>query len=106
MIEEGNAKTVWLVHSDARRDYSAAEEYGTIKEVFSSIHRNFDPTMAVQHARRVLKNYKDGDYLVMTGDPVLCAVCVTVVAETNGRCSVLRWDRNKLNYSTLVLAFY
>ena len=97
--------TVWIVQVDRRRDYSAAEEYGELKEVFSSINRAFEPKAAIEHARRVLKNMQPGDYLAMAGDPALCAICVTVAAEYFGSCEILRWDKQKLNYSTMLLQF-
>jgi hypothetical protein len=93
------------VQADKRRDYSAAEEYGEAKEVFSSISRGFDPSAAIEHARRVLKNLQADDFLVMAGDPALCAICVTVAAEYLGFCNILRWDKQKLNYSTMLLQF-
>lgn len=100
-----NTSTVWLVNADRRRDYSAAEAYGTVKELFSSINRDFDPKAAIAHARRVITKMQPEDYLVMTGDPALCAISVAVAAEYMGGCKILRWDKNKLNYSEMFLAF-
>lgn len=101
----GNRRTAWLVHADRRRDYSAAEQFGEVREVFSSISRDYDPRAAMQHARRVLSTFKEGDYLVMAGDPALCAICVTLVVENHGRCDILRWDKNRLTYSPMSLTF-
>lgn len=101
----GNRRTVWIVNADRRRDYSAAEHYGDVKEVFSSIGRDFNPNSAVEHARRVMSSIRRDDYLVMSGDPALCAICVTVANEYQGMCAILRWDKNKLNYSPMILSF-
>ena len=98
-------KNVWIVHTDKRRDYSAAETYGEIKEVFSSVNRDFDPKAAIEHARRVLIKMRPDDYIVMSGDPTLCAICVTVAAEYLDGCTVLRWDKNKLKYGVMDLNF-
>lgn len=97
--------TVWLVQVDKKRDYSAAYEYGDVREVFSSISRDFDPAAAIKHARRVLKGVEVNDYIVMAGDPTLCSICVAVAAEYQGFCRVLRWDKNKLKYDTIDLNF-
>jgi len=96
---------VWLVHVDKRRDYSAASEHGNVREVFSSIGRDFDPDAAIEHARRVMREYQDDDYIVMSGDPTLCAICITVVIELSDVCQVLRWDKNKLKYDKIILNF-
>lgn len=101
----GNRKTAWLVFEDKKRDYSAADRFGDVKIIYSSIGREFYPTAAIEHARRVLSNMREDDYLVMSGDPALCAICVTVAVEKWGRVNILRWDRNALNYSTMQLAF-
>jgi hypothetical protein len=53
----------------------------------------------------VLVEYREGDYIVMSGDPTLCAICVAVVAENWGICQVLRWDKNKLKYDKIILNF-
>ena len=97
--------TAWLVQADRRRDYSAAEQFGEVKEIFSSINRDFDPKAAIEHARRVLIKMQPEDYIVMAGDPALCAICVTVAAEYHGSCRVLNWNKVKLNYSEKILAF-
>jgi hypothetical protein len=97
--------TVWIVQTDRRRDYSAAEEFGEVKEVFSSIGRNFSPQAAIEHARRVLSKMQDDDYILMAGDYALCAICVTVASERNDVCNVLRWDKNKLSYDAIPLKF-
>jgi hypothetical protein len=96
---------VWIVYEDKKRDYSAAEEFGEVKVIYSSINRDFDPEAAIQHARRTLRNYEEDDFLVMSGDPALCSICVCVVAEKFGVCKILSWSRDNLNYTQKVLDF-
>jgi hypothetical protein len=104
-MTEVRTPTVWLVSYDRRRDYSAADAYGDVRHVFSSIGREFNGRAAIEHARTVLRAMHPDDYLVMAGDPALCAICVTVAAELLGTCLLLRWDKNKLSYSELRLNF-
>lgn len=101
----GNRKTCYLVYEDRKRDYSAVEKFGDTKIVFSSVGRDFVPSAAIDHARRVLSSMREDDYLVMSGDPALCAICVTVATEKFGRVPILRWDRNMLNYTQMTLIF-
>jgi hypothetical protein len=49
----------------------------------------------------VLRNWKPGDYLLMIGDPTLCAVCMSIITEDNGVVNVLSWDRNTFQYLPL-----
>ena len=101
----GNKVTAWLVHEDRKRDYSAADAYGELKVIFSSIDRNFNPDSAIEHARRVLGKAQDGDFLVLSGDPALCGVCIAILADLLGKVKILRWDRVQLNYAPMTLNF-
>lgn len=97
--------TTWLVQEDKKRDYSAAEEYGNLKVIFSSIGRNFSSEGAVAQARRVVDQMDENDYIIMAGDPALCAICVTAAVEQKGFCKILRWDRVQLKYSEMTIDF-
>lgn len=101
----GNRNTVWIVFEDTRRNYSAGEQFGQLKNVFSNISRNYNPDSAVAHARRALADMHENDYLLMSGDPALCAICVTVAAEKQGKVRILRWDRVTMTYNPMVINF-
>jgi hypothetical protein len=97
--------TAWVVQMDQKRDYSAAEEFGTVKEVFSGVHRDFLPEAAVFHARKLLGRAHHDDWLVMAGDPTLCGVCIQVFAAKHGVVKVLRWNKRSLNYEPMIINF-
>ena len=101
----GNKVTCYLVHEDSKRDYSAVEDFGKLKVIFSSIDKSFDPHATIAHVRRTLAKFQQDDYIVLSGDPALCAICVTVVVEMYGYCNIMRWDRKLLNYTTMKLNF-
>lgn len=100
-----NEPTVWIVFNDTRKDFSKAENFGRLKDVFSSIPRNYDGATVIEHARHVLQRSTPEDYLLMVGDPALCAVCVTVMSEYHGGANLLRWDRERMQYNILDLDF-
>jgi len=52
----------------------------------------------LNRARMVLYDWKDGDYLLMIGDPTLCAVCMSIISEQEGLIRVLSWDRDTFQY--------
>ena len=96
----------YIVHADHRRDYSAVREFGEEKAVFSAIARDFNADAAIDTARRILYSMDPKrDYLVMSGDPALCGICVAVCAERHGAVNVLRWDKIKLAYSLTRMNF-
>jgi hypothetical protein len=104
--QPGNRATVYVVYNDNRKDFSDAERFGQIKEVFSSIGRVYNTPKMVIHARRVLAGWQDGDFLLMIGDPTLCAVCMAVVTEIHWKVNVLRWDRESFEYAPQEWNFY
>ena len=97
--------TVWIVFNDKRKDFSRAEEFGQLKDVFSSIGRNYIPEALIDYARHVLRQAQEGDFLLMVGDPTLCGICTTVMAEKLKVINLLRWNREEYKYEPLALDF-
>ena len=100
-----NQKTVYVVYNDTRKNMSAAEKFGTLKDVFSSVGRVYNGDKLIEHARRVLHNWQPGDYLLLVGDPALCGIYMAVALEMDEEISVLRWDRMYQDYTPLRLNF-
>lgn len=100
-----NERSVFVVYNDRRKDFSAAERYGKLKDVFSSVGRAYNGDKLIEHARRVLRNWQPGDHLLLVGDPTLCGICMAAVLEKEGEINVLRWDRVNFEYVPLRLNF-
>lgn len=100
-----NRKTVWIAQNDTRKDFTAAEKYGELKDVFSSVSREYRGDKLIEHARRVLSKWQPGDSILVVGDPSLVAVCTAVVLEFDDEITLLRWDRTNFNYVPLTLNF-
>lgn len=97
--------TVWIVYNDRRKDMSKAEQYGELRDVFSSVGRDYNGQKLIEHARSVLSKAKEDDYLLIVGDPTLCAICFAAMLEQTGIVKVLRWDRDNFQYHPLSLDF-
>lgn len=100
-----NERNVFVVYNDTRKDMSAAEKFGRLRDVYSSLGRHYNGDKLIEHARRVLRNWQPGDYLLLVGDPTLCGICMSVVLEKEGEITVLRWDRVNFEYVPLPLNF-
>lgn len=96
-----NDKTVYVVQVDNTKDLSDAKKYGSLRAVFGNPKKPYNTGAMISSARRVLRNWKDGDYLLMIGDPTLCAVCMSIITEDAGIVNVLSWDRNTFQYLPL-----
>ena len=46
--------------------------------------------------RKLLKNFTEDDYLLLTGDPAIIGVACSIVSDiTSGKFSFLKWDRQE-----------
>ena len=86
-------RTVYIVQNDSRKDFSDAERFGQLKDVFGNVGWKYNTDRMLDHARRVLRNWQEGDHLLIVGDPTLCGIAMLVVAEQHDVIDVLRWDR-------------
>lgn len=91
-------QTVYVVQADNSKDFSDARRFGNLKAVFGRPRKPYDTKYLITKARRVFKDWKDGDYLLMIGDPTLCAVCMSIVSEEFEIVNVLSWDRDSFKY--------
>jgi hypothetical protein len=100
-----NDRTVYVVQVDNTKDLSDAKRYGALRAVFGNPRKPYDTATMIAKARNVLQNYREGDYLLIIGDPSLAAVCMTVIAEYEGLINILSWDRNTFQYLPLCWDF-
>ena len=56
----------------------------------------FSPGPLVFKLRKLLKNYRPKDYLLLTGDPAIIGVACSIASDiTNGKFNLLKWDRQE-----------
>ena len=91
-------RIVYVVMHNDSKDLSDARRYGQLRAVFLNPRKPYDPERLIETARIALADWRDGDHLLMIGDPVLCAVCMTVLSEEHSAVRTLSWDRLHLQY--------
>jgi len=78
----------------------SASQHGNFKFLlpeFSQII--FSPGPLIFKLRKLLKDFKPEDYLLLTGDPAIIGVACSIVSDiTNGRYKLLKWDRQDRVY--------
>ncbi len=92
--------TVFLVQENPYINVLGAAEYGDIVVLFDSGQQiMFSPQPAIRKLKRKLKDFDDGDYLLMMGDPAAMGIACCIAAEMNrGRFNILKWDKNQQRY--------
>lgn len=93
-----NKRTVFIVQNDTRKDYTPAEQYGELKDIFGNVGFHYNTEAMLAHARRVLSKWQSGDSILMSGDPTLCGIAVTVASELDDVVFTLNWDNRDFQY--------
>jgi len=77
-----------------------AAEYGTFKFLLPELSQIiFSPGPLVFKLRKGLQNYRQKDFLLLTGDPAIIIVAGSIVSDmTNGKYKLLKWDRQERKY--------
>ena len=85
-----------------------ASRYGKFKFLlpeFSQII--FSPGPLIFKLRKSLKDFKEGDYLLLTGDPAIIGVACSIVSDiTNGKYNLLKWDKQERKYYPISINLY
>lgn len=80
-------------------DLTPAEEFGELVYLLSPTAAPFRPEPIIQELREKLKDYREGDHLLLVGNPVLIGFAVAVAADANGgRVSLLQWSGKDQRY--------
>ena len=54
-----------------------------------------------------LKDFKEGDHLLLTGDPAIIGVACSIVSDiTNGKYNLLKWDKQERKYYPITINLY
>ena len=85
-----------------------AQKFGKIKVLLKEDSQMiFSPGPIICELRRLLKNYRPTDYLLLTGDPAIIGVACSVVSDiTHGKYNLLKWDRQERMYYPISINLY
>ena len=85
-----------------------AQKYGEFKFLLPEFSQMiFSPGPLVYKLRQGLKDFKEGDHLLLTGDPALIGVACSIVSDiTNGKFNILKWDKQERQYYPIEINLY
>ena len=77
-----------------------ATKYGEVRSLLPELSQIiFSPGPLIFKLRKLLKDFKPEDYLLLTGDPAIIGVACSIVADvTNGKFNLLKWDKQDRIY--------
>ena len=85
-----------------------ASQYGQFKFLLPEFSQMiFSPGPLIYKLRQGLKEYKNRDYLLLTGDPAIIGVACSIVSDiTHGKYNVLKWDKQERKYYPIEINLY
>ena len=85
-----------------------ATQYGSLKFLLPELAQIiFSPGPLIIKLRRLLKDFKSHDYLLLTGDPAIIGVACSIVSDmTNGKYNLLKWDKQERRYYPIEIDLY
>lgn len=85
-------------------DMTSAQRFGTLVYLLSPTAAPFNPRPIVEELREKLREYREGDHLLLVGNPALIlAVGAIAASYNNGRVSVLQWSGKDQRYINIQL---
>ena len=85
-----------------------AQKFGKIRVLLREDSQMiFSPGPIIFELRRLLKEYRSTDFLLLTGDPAIIGVACSVVSDiTHGKYNLLKWDRQERMYYPISINLY
>ena len=89
--------TVYVVQEVQGRNIASARQYGDFEVLLpSNTQIMLSSAPSVRRMKSILHDYKEGDYLLLIGDPAAIGVACSISAFYNrGKYSILKWDRQE-----------
>ena len=77
-----------------------AAKFGVFKFLLPELSQIiFSPGPLIFKLWKGLKDYRQKDFLLLTGDPAIIGVACSIVSDmTNGKYNLLKWDKQERKY--------
>ena len=82
-----------------------ASQYGKLEFLLPELSQIiFSPGPLIFKLRKLLRNFRPEDYLLLTGDPAIIGVACSIVSNiTNGKYNLLKWDKQERQYYPIAI---
>ena len=85
-----------------------ATQFGNLRVLLPELSQIiFSPGPLIFKLRKLLRNFRSEDYLLLTGDPAIIGVACSIVSDiTNGKYNLLKWDKQERRYYPITINLY
>lgn len=94
---------VWLPNCASHHDYSDAEVYGTLCPITEGRVNIFRISEVASFFKDKLADAAEGDWVLVSGYPVLNSIAIYYFLKKYGHCNILQWGALKREYVKLQL---
>jgi len=85
-----------------KHDIETANVFGDVVELLSPTASPFNFPTVREELHHKLKHYRDGDFILLVGNPALIGAVTAIAASYNdGRCAVLQWSGKDQRYTPI-----
>ena len=114
-LKEGPEKIVYVIQEipgtkegRPKINIMGAQKFGKIKVLLREDSQMiFSPGPIIFELRRLLKEYRPTDFLLLTGDPAIIGVACSLVSDiTHCKYHLLKWDRQEKMYYPISINLY
>ena len=97
-----------LQHPPQNINILSASDYGYLVICLpENSQMMFSPAPFIHKMRKNLRDFKEKDYILCTGDPAIIGIsCAIVCDKTNGKFNLLKWDRREAKYYPINFDLY
>lgn len=84
------------------RTLDRAERFGALEYLLSPSAHPFNPSNVIGDLHEKLRNFGDGDYLLLIGNPALIGMATSVASHYNGgKVKFLQWSGRQSDYAEI-----
>ena len=114
-LKDNNTPTVYVIQEipgtqagNPKINIMGASSYGKFNFLLPEFSQMiFSPGPLIFKLRQGLKDFKEEDHLLLTGDPALIGVACSIVSDiTNGKFNLLKWDKQEKRYYPIEINLY
>lgn len=96
-------RTVWIVNRSGH-DYSEAEKYGKLKPLTIDDVNPLQVDRLASHLARGIGSFaSEGDFLLISGTPIINGLAIHLWLRHFGSCKVLQWNAKARDYELTTL---
>ncbi len=102
------SSSVYLVQETGKHNFAPARKFGEIEVLLPPNYQiSFNAKWAIEQIHQGLKNIKQGDYVLLSGDPTLIGLTVAIASDyLEGEVNLLKWDRQEKLYIPISCSLY